>query len=277
MVAQGLGENLGQPVVVDNRPGAGGTIGANAVATSKPDGYVVGIATSSTHPAAIVLQKNLPYDPLKGFAPIAEVGSTAFILVGGAGNGPTMDLRSFVANAKAHPGDVPFANVGTSTLGYLLSLQFEKLVGVKFLHVTYRGSSQAYPELLAGRVAALFDNPGTSTELVRTGKLLNYGVTLPTLALPDAPLLSKSGVPGLESFKADFWYGLVAPAGTPPEVVAKLHQALLKYAQSPQGKAAFDRLSLRPSVSTPQEFGKKIADDAKHFRALAAELDVKPE
>ncbi len=274
LVAEGLGKHLGQSVVVENKPGAGGTIGANMVATSKPDGYVIGIATSSTHPAATVLQKNLQYDPIKDFSPITEVGSTAFILIGSTQPGSS-DLSSFIARAKANPGDVPFANVGTSTLGYLLTLQFEKLTGTKFLHVTYKGSSQAYPEMMAGRVDALFDNPGTGTEFVRTGKLVNYGVTSPTRALPDAPVISKSDVPGLEPFKTDFWYGLVAPAGTPQDVVEKMHQALQNYAQSAEGRAAFDRLSLRPTISQPSDFVKKISDDAKHFRALADELDIK--
>ena len=137
-IAAKLGEALGQPVVVENRPGAGGTIGADAVAKAAPDGYTLGIATSSTHPAAVVLQKNVPYDPLKSFEAVTMVAVTSYVMVANPAL-PARDLKELVAYAKANPGKLNFANVGTSTLGYLLSLQWKALTGTEMADTTYKG------------------------------------------------------------------------------------------------------------------------------------------
>jgi tripartite-type tricarboxylate transporter receptor subunit TctC len=274
-VAQGLSERLGQSVVIENKPGAGGSIGANSVAQSKPDGYTIGIATSSTHPAAVVLQDNLPYDPLKSFAPITQIGSTAFVLLA-SNELPAKNLGELVAHAKSHPDQVAFANVGTSTLGYLLTLQLEKLTGAKFNHITYKGSGQAYPDLMAGRVSLLFDNPGTSTAFVNSGKLKTYGVTIPTPSVPSAALIREAGsAQGLAKFDTAFWYGLVAPAGMPEAIVDRIQTEVARYIESDAGKAAFASMSLQAVASKPAAFAATIAADIKTYQSMAADIPLK--
>jgi tripartite-type tricarboxylate transporter receptor subunit TctC len=273
-VANRLSTELGQSIVIENRAGAGGTIGTDAVARSEPDGYTIGLATSSTHPAAVVLRTDLTYDPIKDFAPITQIGSTAFVIVASP-ELPAANLSEFIAYAKKQPEKLNFANVGVSTLGYLLSLQLQELTGLEFTHVQYKGSSQVYPDLMAGRVALLLDNPGASTSLVNAGKLRSYGVTIATPQLPEVPLISKAGADaGLGGYNTPFWYGLVAPAGTPQEVIDKVQQAVARYVATDEGKADFAKLSLQPVASTPTAFAARIKGDVEDFKALAQKVDL---
>ncbi len=275
-IAAQLSSRLGQTVVVENRPGAGGTIGANAVATSEPDGYTIGIATSSTHPAAVVLRNDLPYNPEKSFAPITQIGSTAYVLVASP-ELPAKNLEEFIAYAKSNPGKLNFANVGASTLGYLLSLQFEALTGVKLAHITYKGSAQAYPDLIAGRASVFFDNPGASTALINSKKLNAYGVTLVTPEIKEVPLFSRAGSAlGLQEFSTPFWYGLVAPAGTPRVIVERIQQEVANYLASESGKTELMAISLQPVGSTPMQFAMQIKKDMEEFKALALRVELKP-
>jgi tripartite-type tricarboxylate transporter receptor subunit TctC len=272
-VAGRLGEALGQPVVVENRPGAGGTIGADAVAKSAPDGYTIGTATSSTHPAAVALQKEVPYDPVKSFAPITRIGSTSFVLLG-TNALPAANLQELIAYAKANPGKLNVANVGNSTLGYLMTLQFRALTGTSMADIYYKGSSQTYPDLISGQVQLFLDNPGASTPLVTSGKLKAFGVTTPTPSMPGVPLFADAGLKG---FDADFWYGLVAPAGTPKAIVDRIQQEVLKFLQSPEGRAEFAARSLVPGGETPELFTRRIQSEMDRFRALAAQFNLKPQ
>lgn len=274
-IAAQLSTRLGQTVVVENRPGAGGAIGANAVATSDPDGYTIGIATSSTHPAAVVLRGDLPYSPVQSFAPITQIGSTAYVLVASP-ELPAKNLEEFVDYAKKNPGKMNFANVGTSTLGYLLSLQFEALTGIQLAHITYKGSAQAYPDLIAGRASVFFDNPGASTALINSKKLNVYGVTLATPEIKEAPLFSEAGSAlGLRGFSTQFWYGLVAPAGTPYVIVEKIQQAVAEYLLSESGKVELTAMGLQPVGSTPGQFAERIKLDMEEFKALALRVQLK--
>jgi tripartite-type tricarboxylate transporter receptor subunit TctC len=268
-----IADALGQPVVVENRPGAGGTIGADAVAKSAPDGYTFGIATSSTHPASIVLQKNVPYDPLKSFEPVTMVAVTSYVLVGNPAL-PAKDLRELVTYAKANPGKLNFANVGRSTLGYLLSLHWKALTGTEMLDVTYKGSSQIYPDLMNGQVSVFLDNPGASTALVNSGKLRAWGVTRATPSMPGVPLFADAGLPG---FDAPFWYGIVAPAGTPRAAVERVQAEAAKYLQSAAGQADFQKFSLEPIGDTPDRFAATMRADIERFRALALQLKLTPQ
>ena len=276
-VAAKLAEAFNQPVVAENRPGAGGTIGADAVAKAAPDGYTIGIATSSTHPASVVLQKNVPYDPLRSFAPITMVGSTSYVLVASPAL-PANTLAEFVAYAKANPGKLNFANVGTSTLGYLLSLQLKALTGTQMLDVSYKGSAQIYPDLIGNQVSVFLDNPGASTPLVNAGRLKAYGVTTPTPSMPGVPLISQAGASdGLRDFDPVFWYGLVAPAGTPKAVVERIQAETARYVQSAEGRREFAARSLEPVGSTPEQFSAAIQKDIERFGALAKQLGIQPQ
>jgi tripartite-type tricarboxylate transporter receptor subunit TctC len=272
-VAAKLGEALGQPVVIENRPGAGGTIGADAVAKAAPDGYTIGTATSSTHPAAVALQKDVPYDPVKSFAPITRIGSTSFVLLGTTGL-PAANLAELVAYAKANPGKLNVANVGPSTLGFLMTLQFRALTGTTMTDIYYKGSSQVYPDLISGQIQLFLDNPGASTPLVTAGKLKAYGVTTSTPSMPGVPLFADAGLKG---FDADFWYGLVAPAGTPKAIVDRIQSEVARYIHSPEGHKEFAARSLVPGGDTPEQFARVIQTEMERFRALAGQFNLKPQ
>ncbi len=271
VVAQRLGEALGVTVVAENRPGAGGSIGSEVVARAVPDGTTIGIATSSTHPAAVVLQKGVPYDPVRDFAPITQIGVTPYILVAGPGMPAT--LAEFLALARARPGALSYASVGSSTLGYLLTRQLELLTGMRMLHVPYRGSSQAYPDLINGTVAVLLDNPTGSAGLVRDGRLRGYAVTVPSAVLPDVPGFAAAGVPG---FETPFWYGLVGPAGLPAAQAARMQQALARHFLG-AGRAELADKDVTPVMGTPAAFGAVIAADLASFKALAERAGIQPE
>jgi tripartite-type tricarboxylate transporter receptor subunit TctC len=267
-IAAHLGQALGQPVVVENRPGAGGTIGADAVAKAAPDGYTLGTATSSTHPAAVALLKDVPYDPVKNFAPITQVASTSYVLIGSP-SVPASTLRELVAYAKANPGKLNMAHVGTGTLGYLMTLQLRALTGMEMVDVQYKGSAQVYPDLMSGQVQLFLDNPGASTPLVASGRLRAYAVSTPTPSMPGVPRFAEAG---LADFDQDFWYGVVAPAGTPRAIVERIYQELARYVKSAEGRREFDARSLVPMGTTPEEFARAMQAETERFRALAARL-----
>lgn len=273
-VATHLSAALGQPVVVDNKAGAGGTIGANAVATAAPDGYTIGIATSSTHPAAMVLQKNVPYHALKSFEPITMIASTSYVLIGSPAL-PAANLAELIAHAKAMPGKLNFANVGTSTLGYLLSRQMKALSETDMVDVSYKGSSQVYPDLMSNQVSLFLDNPGASTPLVAAGRLKAFAVTTPTPSMPGVPLFKDAGRNvGLQDFDSAFWYGLVAPAGTPRAIVERIQAETAKFVNSAEGKKEFATRSLDPVGSTSVQFGATIEKDIERFTALARQFNI---
>jgi tripartite-type tricarboxylate transporter receptor subunit TctC len=272
-IAKGLSEATGQAVVVDNRSGAGGTIGSDLVARAAPDGYTLGIATSSTHPTSVVLMKGVPYDPVKSFAPVTMIGKTAYVLLAAPAL-PATDMKEFVAYAKAHPGKLNFASVGVSTLGYLVTRQMTTDTGIELAHVPYKGSSQAYPALIAGDVSVFFDNPAASAELVKSGRLKVLGTTIKTSLMPNAPLFADMGLKNLDTA---FWYGVVAPAGTPKEIVDRIQSSIAAYVRSPEGAAALAVAGVEPVGDTPGQFGAVIADDMARARALADKLGVKPE
>jgi tripartite-type tricarboxylate transporter receptor subunit TctC len=270
---QRLSEVLGVPVIVDNKPGAGGTIGSEIVAQAAPDGYTLGIATASSHAAAPVFRKDLPYDPVKSFTAITLLGTTPYILIGGPSAG-AKDLQGFIAATKAKPGQVACASLGASTLGYLLTKQFELVTGLKMIDTPYKGSGQAYPDLMNGTVAVMLDNPSGSAGLVRDGRLTGFAVTRKSPMLPDVPTFESQGVKGFDDV---FWYGVVAPAGLPPEIALRIQKALAEGFLVDPGAAGLRAMDVEPVMSTPEEFSRIMAQQTRDLRALADRLGIKPE
>ena len=270
---QRLSEALGVPVVVENKPGAGGAIVSDVVAHAAPDGYTLGIATASSHAAAPVFRKDLPYDPVKSFTAITLLGTTPYILIGGPGAG-AKDLQGFIAAAKAKPGKFACASLGSATLGYLLTKQFEIITGLDMVDVPYKGSALAYPELMNGTVAVLLDNPSGSAGLVRDGRLTGFAVTRRSPMLPEVPTFESQGVKGFDDV---FWYGLVAPAGLPPEIALRIQKALADGFLTDPGAAALRAMDIEPVMSTPDDFAKLMAQQTADLAALATRLNIKPE
>lgn len=270
---QRLSEALGVPVVVENKPGAGGAIGSDVVAHAAPDGYTLGIATASSHAAAPVFRKDLPYDPVKSFTAITLLGTTPYILIGGPAAG-AKDLQGFIAATKAKPGKVACASLGSATLGYLLTKQFELVAGLQMIDVPYKGSALAYPELMNGTVAVMLDNPSGSAGLVRDGRLTGFAVTRRSPMLPEVPTFESLGVKGFDDV---FWYGLVAPAGLPPEIAQRIQKALADGFLTDPGAASLRAMDIEPVMSTPDAFAKLMAKQTADLRALADRLGIKPE
>lgn len=273
LAMQHLSDALDVAVVVDNKPGAGRTIGSDMVAHAAPDGYTFGVATSSSHAAAPVFRKDLPYDPVKSFTAVSLIGTTPYILIAGPSAG-AKDLPGFIAKAKAQPGKLVCASLGISTLGYLLTRQFALIAGIELLDAPYKGSSQAYPDLMNGTVAVMLDNPTGSAGLVRDGRLGALAVTQPSAVLPDVPTFESFGV---KPFDDVFWYGLVAPAGLPPEIAERVQRTLAQGFLADPGRSKMRALDVTPVVSTPQEFARTMTRDTHKWRDLADRLGIKPE
>src|SRR5215475_330188 len=259
LAMQALSEALGVAVVVENKAGAGGTIGSDIVAKAAPDGYTLGIATSSSHAAAPVFRKDLPYDPVKSFTAVTLLGTTSYILIGGPAAG-AKDLPTLIANIKAQPGKVPCASLGPSTLGYLLTKQFELIAGLKMVDTPYKGAAQVYPDLMNGTVAVMLDNPSGSAGLVREGRLTGFAVTRPSAAVPAVPTFDSLGV---KNFTDVFWYGIVAPAGLPAAIAERIQQILAKALLSEPGRGKLRAIDVEPVVSTPKEFSATMARETK--------------
>ena len=214
-------ETWGQPVIVDNRPGAGGNIGADYVAKSSADGHTLVMGTVGTHAINASLYSKMPYDPVRDFVPVILVAQTPNLLVVN-NNVPAKTVQELVAYAKANPGKVNFGSPGIGTSIHVSGELFNTMAGVKTLHVPYKGRQFAIPDLLSGQIQMMFDNMPSALQLAKEGKLRALAVT--TLkrhpAAPDIPTMSESGLPG---FDATSWFAVYAPAGTPPDVVARLN------------------------------------------------------
>jgi tripartite-type tricarboxylate transporter receptor subunit TctC len=219
-----LQQALGQPIVIDNRGGAGGTIGSNAVAKAAPDGYVLGVATTSTHAVSVGVSRNLPYDPLKDFEYAGFIGTSPYVLAVNTGV-PAADVKALVATMRKNPQHFSFASVGAGTVSHLIGEQFKAYSGVPLVHVPYRGASPAYTDLIGGQVQLMFDNPVGLASYFRAGKLQAVATTGSNALLAGVPTFAQQGMP---NFAQSLWYGVVFPKGTPQPIVQKFNEALNK-------------------------------------------------
>ena len=269
-----LSAQLGQPVIVENRPGAGGAIGADVVAKSAPDGYTLVMATSSTHSIGPYLSK-LPYDPQKDFAAVAWIGNATNLLTVSNSVGAS-SVKELVELARKKPGKLNYASSGIGTVVHLTSEQFASMAGIQLTHVPYKGIQLAVPDLMSGQVAILFDNIMTALPHIRAGKLKALGISsLQRSPLaPDIPTIAESGLPGFESV---VWFGIFAPAGTPRPIVDRLNAELNKALLDPVIRERFATLGFEPAGGTPAAFSAVVAAEAQKWSKVIREANVKAE
>lgn len=259
IVGQNMSEQFGQTVVIDNRAGAGGNIGSQAVARAPADGYTLLMGTVGTHSINPHLYANMPFDPIKDFAPLSRVAMVPNLLVVNPSR-PYRSVKELIAYAKANPGKVNFASSGNGTSIHLSGELFRQMAQLDMQHVPYRGSSPAVTDLVGGQVDIMFDNMPSAISHVRAGKLIPLAVTTSTRSpeLPDVPTIAESGLPGYE---ATSWFGLFAPAQTPPDVIRTLHTAIDKALQDPAVIAQFTKQGAQANRETPESFAAFIKSE----------------
>jgi tripartite-type tricarboxylate transporter receptor subunit TctC len=260
-VAEGMSESLGRPVIVDNRPGAGTAIGARAVAQASPDGYTLFIGGSPSHAITPALMKDANYDGIKGFAPITTVADLPNVLVVPAGS-PHRSVRELVAAAKSASGRMTFASIGVGSIPQFLGVLLQLRADVKLVEIPYRGAAPAMVDLLGGRVDLAFLNAPAVVSQVRGGQLraLAVAATARIKALPDTPSTTEAGYPDVAM---STWYGISAPAGTPREVVNKLHAAIAQTLNTPKMREKIESQGAQVFVKTPEEYSAYMQADAK--------------
>lgn len=259
IIGQYMGRELGQTVMIDNRPGAGGNIGSQMVARAPADGHTLLMGTVGTHAINQSLYKKMAFDPIKDFQPLSRVALVPNLLVAHPSQ-PFKNVKELIAHAKANPGKINFASSGNGTSIHLSAEMFNQMAGVDMQHIPYKGSAPALTDLLAGQTAIMFDNMPSVIGHVRAGKLRPLAVTTPqrSPALPDVPTVAEAGVPG---FSATSWFGLLAPAGTPAPVVAKLNATILKALADPEVKKKFAEQGAEPHGEKPEQFAEFIRSE----------------
>ena len=262
----------GAPVIVENRPGAGGAIGVEAVARAAPDGLTIGIAATAMHAVNPWLFAKLPYDPLNDFAPITQTVRVPNVLVMNADSAARLkitDLKSFIAYARANPGKLNYGSGGNGSAGHLAGELFKARAKVFAVHIPYNGGAPAQLALVAGQVDYTFDNLATAAPNLRAGKLQVFAVTTRERSslLPEAPTMADA-FPG---FDIDTWWGLIAPAGTPKPLVDRLNAAFVTALRSPEVRDGFARLFAEPVATTPEQFAAFIkSENAKYEKIVKA-------
>ncbi|ALO37920.1 tripartite tricarboxylate transporter substrate binding protein BugE [Alcaligenes faecalis] len=259
IVTKGMSEVLGQSMVVENKGGAGGAIGAAEAARAKPDGYTLSIATISTLAVNPACRPNdLPYDPLKDFVPVSNFANLPNVIEVNP-KFPAQNFKEFVQQLKDNPGKYSYGSSGTCSVLHLFGEAFKLETGTDIVHVPYRGAGPAVTDAVGGQINAMFDNLPSSMAQIQAGNLRALAIAWPERlpALKDVPTLAEEGYPQLNS---PAWYGLLAPKGTPPEIVAKLHAAAAEALKKPEIISALEKQGATPSGNSPEEFAKEIKE-----------------
>jgi tripartite-type tricarboxylate transporter receptor subunit TctC len=265
-MAQRLGQELGQQIVIDNRGGAGGTTAAEAAAKSPADGHTLFFGTMGTHAINPALYSKLRYDPVKDFAPISLTHITPRVLVVGP-SVPAKNIGELIALAKSKPGTLTYGSAGNGSSSHLSGALFETLAGVDLLHVPYKGSSPLLVDVLAGRVDMTFDSYTVYEEHIKAGRVRPLGVTSKARmgALPQVPTIAESGLAG---YDVSNWLGVFAPAGTPKDVLATLHAALGRAMATPELRAQLVALGIEPTFGPPEDFAALIRAELPKWAAI---------
>jgi tripartite-type tricarboxylate transporter receptor subunit TctC len=265
LIAPALSSRLRQPVIIDNRPGGGTTIGVKAAMSAEPDGYTLLFSNTPTHVIVPLASKSFSYDPVKDFVPIAAVASTSLVLVVSE-SVPAGTLAEFIAYAKANPGKLNFG-FGQGTLPHLVGEAFKLATATEIVSIPYRGGAQAMTDMLGGRIQMNFGTGVTLLPLIRQGRIKALAVTSPSRnpELPDVPTMAESGLPDLTTVT---FYGLLGPAGTPAEVVTRLNAEVNESLKAPDLAASMAKVGFSPTGGSPQEFAALIAEQLRRWAAV---------
>ena len=273
IVARHLSEAWKQPVIVENRPGAGGQIGTQAVVKADPDGYTL-LVQSASHAANPAIYKTLAYDPTKDLVDVAILGITPYAMVVQKG-GPYPTVKALVDAAKAKPGEIPFASAGVGSSTHLAAEYFAQVAGVKMLHVPYKGSPEAIQDAMTGRSAFYMAPINTVIGQMKDGKLAALGVSTAKRSdvMPDVPPIAEQGLAG---FDISLWFGVWAPAGTPPAIVSKVNAQIATILASPEVREQFAKLGITPSPMKPDEFARFVRSQIETYRGIVKRADIQP-
>ena len=275
LMAQKLTDALGQQFFVENRPGASGVIGADAAAKSPPDGYTIFFGTTGVLSSAPALRATLSYDPVKSFAPISALaGAPVVVTVSSAM--PVSSLKEFIEYAKARPGKLTYGSAGVGHFLHVAGEAFNAAAGVQLFHVPYKGVDQALVDLLAGRLDVMIDTIVIYAPHVQSGKLkaLAVGQGKRLSRIPELPTTAEAGLPGYEFAS---YFGLLAPAGTPPEIVRRLNVEVVKALGAPDIVESLGKMGLEPAPTTPEHYAALIADDLAKWKRLVGKIGIKLE
>jgi tripartite-type tricarboxylate transporter receptor subunit TctC len=275
IVAQKLGERLGQSLVIENRGGGGGTIGTAAVAKSAPDGYTLTVASTSTHVVAPSVYAKLEYDPVKDFAPISLMAVSPYLLVVNPSL-PANSLKELVALAKKQPGKLNYASAGIGSTTHLAMEMLKLASGTFLLHIPYNGNGPAGTAVIGGQVEVLFGSLPALLPHAKSGRARALAVGTPkrSPSLPDVPTVAESGYPG---FDASLWLAIMAPAGTPQPILDRLQKEIVAIVGTAETREALDKAGAEPITSTPVELAAMIRDGVPKYAAIVKSAGVKPE
>ena len=273
-VGEAMAKELGQPVVIENRPGAGGLVGTEMVAAAAPDGYTL-LAVSPSHVINPALHAKKTYDPLKDFETITVMANTHQVIVAHPST-PASNLKELIDYAKKNPGKLTYGSAGLGSATNLNMELFKSMAGVDILHVPYKGSTQARQDVLSGQVHLAMDGLLPVQPLIKDGRLkaLALASSRRSQSNPEIPTIAEAGVPG---YATDTWYGLLAPAKTPKDIVARLHQAAVNALRSPEVRERLTRLGAEPVGNTPEEFGKLLVQEQKTWAKVVKDSGAKAE
>ncbi len=275
ILAQKLGENVGQPVIVENRPGAGGTVGTDTVVKSVPDGYTLMIGATSTIAANVGLYPKRGFDPIRSLTPITQIADGSFLMAVPAAS-PARSVREFIELAKAKPGQMNYGTSGRGSSMHLMGEMFKSLAQVDMVHVPYKAGGPAIADLAVDRVQLLYSDLAALLPFVKSGQVRALAVTTPrrSALLPDLPTMAEAGVPG---YDATSWYGILGPAGMPRDIVMRLNAEFARIAHSADTKERFATLGIEPVSGTPEEFASYIRAQVAKWSEVAKSAGVEME